>query len=46
MQMPNTCLRLKPETMKKVEEIAEKKRRPVSQMLRIIIEDYVEKYEL
>lgn len=46
MQMVQTALRLPEKVISKIDEIAEKKRRNRSQMMRVIIEDYIEKYEL
>lgn len=42
----NYCIRLKDETLQNIKEIAEKKRRKPSEMIRIILEDYVEKINL
>lgn len=42
----NYCIRVKEETLKNIKEIAEKKRRKPSEMIRIILEDYVEKVNL
>ena len=44
--MQTTCVRVQEDTMNKIKEIANKKRRSVTQMMRIILEDYVEKIEL
>ena len=46
MRMTQTALRLPDDVVKKIDEIATKKRRNRSQMMRVIIEDYVEKFEL
>lgn len=46
MAMHTTCVRVQEDTMDKIKEIATKKRRSVTQMMRIILEDYVEKVDL
>ncbi len=40
------CVRLKEETLNSIKDIAEKKKRPTGQLMRIILEDYVEKVNL
>lgn len=40
------CVRLKEETLNEIKELAKMKKRPTGQMIRIIIEDYVEKINL
>ncbi len=40
------CIRLKEETLNSVKEVAKAKKRPTGQLLRIIIEDYIEKINL
>ncbi len=44
--MVTTNIRISPETLEKVKKTAETKKRSVTQMLRIIVEDYIEKLEL
>lgn len=46
MSMQNYCIRLKDETLKQINDLAEKKKRKTSEMLRLIIEDYCEKVNL
>lgn len=46
MSSLNYCIRLKEETLQNIKEIAAKKRRKPSEMIRIILEDYVEKVNL
>ena len=41
----NTCVRLDDETKKKIEKIAINKRRKTSELIRIILEDYVKQFE-
>ena len=45
-KMTTTCVRLKPETLKTLEKIAQDKERKVSELMRIIIQNYVKQYEL
>ena len=40
------CVRMKEETLETIKDIAKSKKRPTSQLIRIILEDYVEKYNL
>ena len=46
MQMQNYCIRLQEDTLNQITEIATKKKRKISEMIRIILEDYVEKINL
>ena len=46
MKNVSYCVRLKEETLNTIQDIAVKKKRPTSQLIRIIIEDYVEKINL
>ncbi|WGL31317.1 hypothetical protein [Dipodfec virus UOA04_Rod_907] len=45
MQMTGTGLRIKTETKEKLDRIAEKKRRKPSELMRMILENYVEQFE-
>ena len=42
--MTNTCVRLSQETLDKLKEVAEQKRRKVSELMRLIMEDYLKSY--
>ena len=41
-----TAIRLEEETVNKIGEIASKKKRKTTELMRLIIEDYIEKQEL
>lgn len=41
----STCIRLKPATLEKIEKIAELKQRKVSELMRLILENYTEQFE-
>ena len=46
MKNVSYCIRLKEETLENIKELAKQKKRPTGQLLRIIIEDYLEKINL
>ncbi len=37
-----TCVRLKEQTLKEIEKLAQQKQRSVSQLMRLVLENYVE----
>ena len=43
MEMNNTCIRLKKETIEKFKQLAVKKKRKTTELMRIILENYIEK---
>ena len=44
--MNNTCIRLKKETIEDFKQLAIKKKRKTSELMRIILEKYIEKQKL
>ena len=42
----NRCVRLRPNTIIELEKIAEAKERKTTELMRIILENYVEQYKL
>ena len=46
MLKTSTCVRLNEETLKKIEEIAKKKKRKTSELMRLVLENYVEQFEM
>lgn len=46
MQKLNTCIRFDKNTYNQIKEIAEKKRRKPTALIRLIVEDYLEKINL
>lgn len=46
MEMNNTCIRLNKETIEKFKQLAIKKKRKTSELMRIILENYIEKQEI
>lgn len=46
MEMNNTCIRLSKETIEKFKQLAIKKKRKTTELMRIILENYIEQQEL
>ena len=46
MLKTSTCVRLNQETLQKIEEIAKKKKRKTSELMRLVLENYVEQFEM
>lgn len=44
--MTTTCIRIRKKTLEKVENLAEEKERSVSEVMRLIIEDYFRELEI
>ncbi len=44
--MQNYCIRIEEDTLERIKNMAMKKRRKPSEMIRIILEDYLEKIDL
>lgn len=40
--LTTTCIRIKPTTLKQLEQIAEQKKRRTSELMRMILESYIE----
>lgn len=40
-----TCIRLKPTSLEKIEKIAEIKQRKVSELMRMVLESYIEQFD-
>ena len=43
MEMNNTCIRLKKETIENFKQLAIKKKRKTTELMRIVLENYIEK---
>lgn len=41
----STCIRLKPASLEKIERIAELKNRKTSELMRIVLENYIEQFD-
>lgn len=41
----STCIRLKPASLEKIERIAEMKQRKPSELMRMVLENYIEQFD-
>lgn len=46
MLKTSTCVRLEEQTLKKIEDIAKKKKRKTSELMRMVLENYVEQFDI